>query len=85
MNEPSTSGEEQVIDSVEDLGRTVRHTRGQWDARQAETAGLAGVGVRFLSELENGKPSVRLGNVLRVLDMLGLELVVRPKKRRGHG
>ncbi|HKL78681.1 MAG TPA: helix-turn-helix domain-containing protein [Gammaproteobacteria bacterium] len=84
MNEPSTSSEEQVIDSVGDLGRTVRHTRRQWHARQAETAGLAGVGVRFLSELENGKSSVRLGNVLRVLDMLGLELVVRPK-RRNHG
>ena len=81
MNEPSTSGEEQVIDSVGDLGRTVRDTRRQWQARQAETAGLAGVGVRFLSELENGKPSVRLGNVLRVLDMLGLELVVRPKRQ----
>ena len=81
MNEPSTSGEEQVIDSVGDLGRTVRDTRRRWQARQAETAGLAGVGVRFLSELENGKPSVRLGNVLRVLDMLGLELVVRPKRQ----
>ena len=28
MNEPSTSSEEQVIDSVGDLGRTVRHPAG---------------------------------------------------------
>jgi len=32
----------------------------------------AGVGVRFLSELERGKPTVRLAETLRVLAALGL-------------
>jgi transcriptional regulator with XRE-family HTH domain len=32
------------------------------------------VGVRFLSELENGKPTVRLDKLLRVLGALGIEL-----------
>jgi transcriptional regulator with XRE-family HTH domain len=40
----------------------------------AETAGLTNVGVRFLSELENGKPTVRLDKLLLVLNALGLQL-----------
>jgi len=39
-----------------------------------EAAGLVNVGVRFLSELENGKPTVRLDKLLQVVHGLGLEL-----------
>jgi y4mF family transcriptional regulator len=41
---------------------------------QAELALAAGVGVRFLVGLENGKPSLRLALVLRVIDALGGKL-----------
>jgi hypothetical protein len=34
----------------------------------------AGVGVRFIVDLEAGKPTVRLENVLRVIDTLGGEI-----------
>lgn len=47
--------------------------------RQAELAALAGVGVRFLSELENGKPSAEIGKALVVLRRLGLDLLIRPR------
>jgi len=30
--------------------------------------------VRFISDLENGKPTAELGKVLRVIQSLGLEL-----------
>jgi len=43
---------------------------------------LAGVGERFLSELERGKPTAEIGLVFRVLDRFGLTLVVA---RRGGG
>ena len=36
--------------------------------------GAAGVGVRFIVDLEAGKPTVRLENVLRVINALGGEL-----------
>jgi hypothetical protein len=35
--------------------------------------------VRFLSELERGKETAEIGKVLRVLERLGLELVVVPR------
>lgn len=53
--------------------------RGSSGLDQATAAGLAGVGPRFLSELERGKETVRLGLVLQVLDRLGLELWVAPR------
>lgn len=46
---------------------------------QVELADRAGVGLRFIRELEQGKPTVRLDKVKQVLDLLGYELFVRPK------
>jgi hypothetical protein len=52
---------------------------------QAKAAGLLGVGIRFLSELERGKKSVELDLVLRVLDRLGFELAIAPRGARSFG
>jgi y4mF family transcriptional regulator len=46
---------------------------------QPELAKRAGVGLRFVRELEQGKPTVRLDKVKQVLDLLGHELCARPK------
>jgi y4mF family transcriptional regulator len=66
--------------SVKDLGRAVRQARTAMKLRQAEAALLCGVGVRFLSDLERGKETVRLGPVLKVIQGLGLALMLCPKK-----
>jgi len=44
---------------------------------QIEFAKRAGVGLRFLRELERGKLSVRLDKLLQVLDFLGCHLELR--------
>ena len=43
---------------------------------QPELALAAGVGVRFIVDLEGGKPTVRLEQVLRVIDALGGSLAL---------
>lgn len=43
---------------------------------QKELALLAGVGVAFIYDLENGKPTLRLDKVLAVLAVLGLRFAV---------
>ena len=58
------------------LGRAVRQTRKTHGLTQAELAGLAGTGPRFISELERGKESAELGKVLDVLAVLGLRLLL---------
>lgn len=60
---------------VATLGQRVRAARKQQGLTQAELAGLAGVGTRFVSDLENGKSTVQLGLVLHLLNLVGVELV----------
>jgi len=64
---------------MNDLGNVIRATRKAQGATQAEFASLCGVGVRFISELENGKPTVEFGKVLTVLISLGLNLNLQPR------
>lgn len=59
------------------LGSRVRAERKRLGLRQDQFAASAGVGLRFLVDLERGKPTVRLDKVLSVLEALGLTLDVR--------
>ena len=62
-----------------ELGRRIRQERRRQKLRQDELAALCGVGTRFVSELENGKPGAEIGRCLRILAALGLELDIRPR------
>lgn len=71
-----------------DIAATIKATRRALNLRQAELAAAAGVGLRFLIELEAGKPTVQLGKVLAVLNALGLDCTLVPRsdstKARGE-
>jgi HTH-type transcriptional regulator / antitoxin HipB len=58
----------------------VRSRRRELGLRQEDLAEMAGVSVSFLKFLERDKPSIQLSSVKKVLDVLGLELVVRVRK-----
>lgn len=62
------------IRSPRQLGDALRAARRQLGLTQPQLALAAGVGVRFIVELEAGKPTLRLENVLRVIDALGGEI-----------
>lgn len=62
------------IRSPQQLGRALRAARKQLELTQPQLALAAGVGVRFIVDLEAGKPTLRLENVLRVIDALGGEV-----------
>lgn len=68
-----------VVRSSVDLGALVRNQRKRLSLNQLDIAGLGNTGNRFIVDLEKGKPTVQLQKVLDVLDLLGLELVVRRK------
>jgi y4mF family transcriptional regulator len=67
--------------SLHTIGQAVRTARKAMGLTQPALAAAAGVGLRFLVELERGKPTVRLDRMLLVLDALGLELQVVPRGR----
>lgn len=62
------------IRSSQQLGNALRVARKQLGLTQPQLALAAGVGVRFIVELEAGKPTLRLEHVLRVIDALGGEV-----------
>ena len=61
-----------------ELGVIVRKARLDQGLLQAQLAGAAGVGLRFLVELERGKPTAQLGKVLAVIDALGWRIDISP-------
>lgn len=67
----------------EEIGAIIRRTRKAQGLRQPELAAASGVGLRFLVELERGKPTAQLGKVLSVLSALGCSLrIITPEDRR---
>jgi len=61
------------------LGRLLRRRRKALGLTQAELAAMSGVGNRFVSELENGKPSLEMGRALTVLESAGLTIELKPR------
>ena len=56
-----------------EIGTVVRATRRQMRVTQADLALTSGTGLRFIIDLEKGKPTCRIGKVLSVLQTLGIE------------
>jgi HTH-type transcriptional regulator / antitoxin HipB len=67
------------VADVLDLGEIVREKRRLLEMTQADLAGIAGVGARFLSEVERGKETAEVGRILHVLARLGLDVWVVPR------
>jgi transcriptional regulator with XRE-family HTH domain len=64
------------VTSVADLGLALRAARKGQRIRLDDLAATAGVSKQFASDVEHGKPTVQLGLVLKLLDELGLALLV---------
>lgn len=59
----------------------IKESRKKKGMTQEDLAFKAGVGLRFIRELERGKPTVRLDKVNDVLNLFGKELGVTDKQR----
>ena len=68
------------ITSVADLGLLIKEKRNSVNMTQADAAGLCNVGTRFLSDLENGKPTIQFDKAMYVAKMMGLEVFAEDKK-----
>ena len=67
------------IRTSQELGEFIKQYRTSQKILQADIAGLANTGNRFVVDLEKGKPTLQLQKVLDVLDLIGLEVIVRRK------
>lgn len=58
------------------MGRLIQAERKRQKLSQLQLAGLANTGIRFISDLENGKGTVQLQKLLAVISALGLSMFV---------
>jgi len=62
------------ITNTEQLGVAVRRQRKHLGVTQKELAMVCGTGLRFIVDVEKGKPTCQIGKIFQVLQALGLNL-----------
>jgi y4mF family transcriptional regulator len=67
-----------------DFSKTIVAMRKSAGLTQVELAKRAGVGLRFVRELEQGKRTVRLDKVNQVLGLFGCEVAIQNIAKRGE-
>ena len=63
---------------AQDIGTMVQTTRKALKITQQQLAFTSGTGLRFIVELEKGKPTCQLAKVLTVLQTLGIQIKLTP-------
>jgi len=70
----------------EQLGAAIRARRKQLKVTQKDLAMTCGAGLRFIIDLEKGKPTCQVGKILQVIQALGLKLQIsNPGVSTGQG
>lgn len=62
------------VTSTQEIGAWARKTRKAQHLDQVTAGSLAGNGLTFVSQFENGKPTVQLQKALHMLETLGLHV-----------
>lgn len=73
-----------IISNMKELGEFTKKKRKQAKLTQPELAERAGVGLRFIRELESNKPTLRLDKVEQVLKLFGHTVGPIPIKREAE-
>jgi transcriptional regulator with XRE-family HTH domain len=68
----------------QDLVKIVKARRESLSVKQEALAELSGVGLRTLKQFERGKGNPTLLTLFKLVDALGLEITISPKKQGGN-
>ncbi|MBL0710170.1 MAG: helix-turn-helix transcriptional regulator [Colwellia sp.] len=64
------------IKNIKQLGVIAKYIRKDQSLDQETTGLLSGNGLTFISQFENGKETVEIGRVFKVLEQLGIDVEV---------
>lgn len=66
-----------TIENAQALGEAIREQRRRLKVTQRDLGMSSGTGLRFIIDLEKGKPTCQLGKALEIVRALGLKLEIR--------
>ncbi len=67
------------ITDTKSLGAAIRERRKALNYTQAFLSEFTGLSVSFISDLERGKPTVELEKTLRLINLLGLDVILEKR------
>ena len=70
-----------TIQDTKQLGAAVRERRRELGVTQKDLAMTAGTGLRFIIDLEKGKPTCQVQKTIQVIRTLGLKICLNPVGR----
>ena len=65
------------IKTTKDIAILIKIERKKQNLTQTELAGLCNVGLRFIVDIEKAKETCQISKVLKVLDVLGINLEIK--------
>ena len=68
------------INNTKTLGETIRARRKELHYTQAYLAEFTGLSVTFISDVERGKTSAEIEKIIRLINVLGLNLLVEKRE-----
>jgi HTH-type transcriptional regulator / antitoxin HipB len=63
--------------TTHDIGVLIRNTRKSLRLTQKDLAFTSNTGLRFIIELEQGKPTCQVGKVITVMQTLGMQIEIK--------
>ena len=73
--EPETN----ILENAKIIGTHIKYQRTKLGLRNQDVADFCNINPATLRKIENGNPLCDIGNILRVSNMLGLEITVKAK------
>ncbi len=67
------------VTSSKEIGLMIKKRRKSVKVTQRALAAASGCGLKFIIELEQGKPTCQLQKVMTVLGMLGLRIIIKER------
>lgn len=68
------------INNTKTLGETIRARRKELHYTQAYLAEFTGLSVSFISDVERGKTTAEIEKIIRLINVLGLNLLVEKRE-----
>ena len=69
-----------IVTDAKSFGEAIRKRRKQLGYTQAYLSAVTGISVSFLSDLENGKPTIELKKAIRIATFLGMDCTEKERE-----